>query len=280
MILVPALVLFTVVMIVPVGMNFAYAFTDWDGFAATADFVGLANFSRLLGDEAVLASLRNTLVFTCVNAPIQIVLGLLLALGLRGGGRVVSILRVAIVFPIAISGVVIGLIGDIVFSPTFGLLSAVGQVPGLEFLAQNWLGDPALAMGTVIAMNLWQWTGLTMLIFVAGLAAIPAELYEAARLDGAGPWAQFRHVTWPLLAPAATINIVLTIIGGLKVFDVILVLTNGGPGTATRSVVMQVAQQGTSNFGYSAATSLVLTLLIIVVTVVLLMLLRLRENRS
>lgn len=279
-IILPALILFTVVMIAPVAVNFVYAFTDWDGFAPTFDFVGLDNFARILGDSAAIASVRNTLVFTVVNGFAQVGLGLLLALALRRPGRFVAFLRVVIVFPIAVSGVVIGLIGNIIFSPTFGLLATLGDVPGLGALAQNWLGDPQLAMGTVIAMNLWQWTGLTMLIFVAGLVGIPAELYEAARIDGAGAWHQFRHVTWPLLAPAATINIVLTMIGGLKVFDVILVLTNGGPGTATRSLVMQVALQGSTNYGYSAALSLVLTLFIIIVTGGLLMLLRLRERAT
>jgi raffinose/stachyose/melibiose transport system permease protein len=117
-----------------------------------------------------------------------------------------------------------------------------------------------------------------MLVFLAGLSNIPAELYEAARLDGAGWWGAFKNVTWPLLAPAATINIVLTIIGGLKVFDIIYVLTSGGPGSATESVVMRVTSQGSfANFGYSASISLVLTLVVLIIAVLLIAGLRRRE---
>jgi raffinose/stachyose/melibiose transport system permease protein len=157
-------------------------------------------------------------------------------------------------------------------------LKAASAAPGLHFLAQNWLGSPALAMGSVIAMNLWQWTGFTMLIFIAGLSTIPAELYEAATLDGAGRWGQFRNVTWPLLAPAVTINVVLTLIGGLKIFDIVYVLTQGGPGTATQSIVMRVSSEGSfAQYGYSAAIDFVLTAIILVVSLVALGLLRRRE---
>lgn len=274
----PAAILFTIVMIVPVVLNLGYAFTNWDGFSSSFDFVGLDNFARAVSDPVVRQTLLNTLVFTLINAPLQVALGLLLALALKQPGRTITFLRTVIVFPIAISGVVLGVIGDIIFSPSFGLLDAVSQSPGWEWLGQNWLGDPSLAMFSVIAMNLWQWTGVTMLVFIAGLNGIPSELYEAARIDGAGAFRQFQHVSWPLLAPAATINIVLTIIGGLKVFDIIYILTSGGPGVATRSVVMQVATQSSySSFGYAASISLLLTVLIFVVTGLLLLMLRRRE---
>jgi len=274
----PAAILFTLVVIVPVGVNIFYALTDWNGYLPEFAFVGLDNFARLLRDVDVQRALINTLVFTVVNAPLQIAVGLVLALSLQRASRFSSLLRTVIVMPIALSGVVLGFIGVLVFDPRTGILSSAADSTGLAFLDQNWLGNPSFAMGTVIFMNIWQWTGYTMLIFLAGLATVPSELYEAARLDGAGRWQQFKNVTWPLLAPAATINIVLTTIGGLKIFDVIYVLTQGGPGRATESVVLRVsASNAFSQFSYSAATSFALTIVILVISLALLGVLRRRE---
>ncbi len=276
--LLPGAVLFAVVVLVPIVANLFYSFTDWSGFGSAFDLVGFSNFVRLAGDAQTRQAFTNTVVFTVCNAPLQIGLGLLLAVTLRGAGRFAGFLRTVIVMPIAISGVVLGFLGTVIFDPNSGLLKAASAAPGLHFLAQNWLGSPNLAMGSVIAMNLWQWTGFTMLIFLAGLSTIPGELYEAAHLDGAGRWRQFRHVTWPLLAPAVTINVVLTLIGGLKIFDIVYVLTKGGPGTATESIVMRVTSEGSfAQYGYSAGIDFVLTAIILVVSLVALGLLRRRE---
>lgn len=276
--LIPATILFAAVMLVPVAVNAGYAFTDWDGFASTYNFVGLDNFVRIFGDDVTWNAMKNTLFFTAVNAPFQVGIGLVLALALQRSGRFITFLRVVIVMPIAISGVVLGFLGTIIFAPSTGILKTLSQLPFLEGLGQNWLGDPELAMSAVIAMNLWQWGGFTMLIFLAGLATIPGEYYEAATLDGAGSWGKFRHVTWPLLAPAATINIVLTLIGGLKIFDIIYVLTGGGPANSTQSIVMRLTSQSASgSYGYTAATSVSLTILITVIALIAVLILRRRE---
>jgi ABC-type sugar transport system permease subunit len=274
----PAAIVFAVVVLLPIVENLFYSFTDWTGFGSEFAFVGGQNFARLFADQQTLQAFWNTIVFTIGNAPLQIGLGLLLAVTLKRPGRLVGVLRTVVVLPIAISGVVLGFLGTVIFDPNSGILRAVSEAPGLGFLAQNWLGSPGLAMVSVIAMNLWQWSGFTMLIFLAGLSTIPSELYEAARLDGASAWAQFRTVTWPLLAPAATINIVLTLIGGFKVFDIIYVLTQGGPGTATQSIVMRVTSEGGfARFGYASAIDFTLTVVILVVALVSLFLLRRRE---
>jgi ABC-type sugar transport system permease subunit len=274
----PAAIVFAVVVLLPIVENLFYSFTDWTGFGSEFAFVGWQNFARLFADQQTLQAFWNTIVFTIGNAPLQIGLGLLLAVTLKRPGRLVGVLRTVVVLPIAISGVVLGFLGTVIFDPNSGILRAVSEAPGLGFLAQNWLGSPGLAMVSVIAMNLWQWSGFTMLIFLAGLSTIPSELYEAARLDGASAWAQFRTVTWPLLAPAATINIVLTLIGGFKVFDIIYVLTQGGPGTATQSIVMRVTSEGGfARFGYASAIDFTLTVVILVVALVSLFLLRRRE---
>lgn len=277
----PAFIIYTTVVFAPVLMNLFYSLTDWDGYQPTFDFIGLENFAALFSDSQAQKALVNTLVFTAVNAPLQVGLGVILALSLEGTGPMRHAARTAIVLPIAISGVVLGFLGTLIFDPRVGLLIAVSEFPGLGWLNQNWFGEASLAMGAVIFMNLWQFTGLTMLIFLAGLAAIPQEAQEAATLDGVNAWQRFRHVTWPLLAPAATINIVLIVIGGLKVFDIIYVLTGGGPGGATESIVMRVlAQDSFGNFGYSATLSLTLTLITFGISVVLLAYLRRREVRA
>ncbi|MBC7597374.1 MAG: sugar ABC transporter permease [Kineosporiaceae bacterium] len=274
----PAAIVFAIVILLPIVENLFYSFTDWTGFGSDFAFVGGQNFARLFADQQTIGAFWNTVEFTTFNAPLQIALGLLLAVTLKKPGKFISVLRTIIVMPIAISGVVLGFLGTVIFDPNSGILRAMSDAPGLGFLAQNWLGSSNLAMASVIAMNLWQWSGFTMLIFLAGLSTIPAELYEAARLDGAGAWAQFRTITWPLLAPAATINIVLTLIGGFKVFDIIYVLTQGGPGTATESIVMRVTSEGGfARFGYASAIDFALTVVILIVALMSLFFLRRRE---
>lgn len=279
--IVPAAGFFTVIVIVPVLTNFFYGLTDWNGFSDTFNFIGVTNFIKVFNDIDVRNAVGNTLVFTLINAPLQIGIGLVLALALKRPGRLTTILRVTALIPIAVSGVVLSFLGEVIFDPSSGILHTLAAAPGFGWLAQNWLGSPSLAMGSIIFMQLWQWSGFTMIVFIAGMATIPGELYEAARIDGANYLQQFRAVTWPMLAPSATINIVLTVIGGLKVFDIIYVLTRGGPGQSTESIVMRVASQGGfAKFGYSAATSFGLTILVLAISLVLLAVLRRREFRA
>ncbi|GAA1661434.1 sugar ABC transporter permease [Microbacterium lacus] len=273
----PGLVVFTIVVTVPVIQNFYFSFTDWNGFSPNPDFVGLKNFASMAGDSALVNAAKNTLIFTLITAPVQFFIALALAVSLSGAGRVKHFLRTVVVLPIAISGTVLGFLGTLIFDPGRGLLVGASHIPGLAFLDQNWLGDPTLAMFCVVAMSVWQYAGLNTIIFIAAIATVPQELGEAATIDGAGPWRSFWSVTWPMLAPAATINLVLNVIGGLKVFDVIYVLTKGGPAGATESVVTRVATSSSINGGYSAATSFVLTVLITLIAFVLLAILRRRE---
>lgn len=275
---VPAVLTFAVIALVPIAFNLAYSVTDWNGFTPSFEIVGFDNIVRVFTDSANARAVGNTLVFTLVNTPLQIGIGLMLALCLFGPGRLRAALRLILILPIAVSGVVLGFLGSIIFDPRNGILQQLSALPGLSGLGANWLGDPQLALGAVIAMNLWQWTGFTMLIFVAGLSTVPAELLEAATIDGAGPWRRFAHVTWPMLAPSTSINVILTLIGGFKVFDIIYVLTRGGPGQASESIVFRAATQGAiGQFGYSAATNLVLTIGIFLVSIIAVSALRRRE---
>jgi raffinose/stachyose/melibiose transport system permease protein len=166
-------------------------------------------------------------------------------------------------------------------APEAGLNGILGSV-GLGGLRQDWLGDPHLALWSVAAMVIWQNAGYSMVVFLAGLEGIPADLKEAAMIDGAGPFARFRHITWPLLAPAATINVMLSTIGGLKLFDQVFAATNGGPGYATEtlSTVLYKDAFVFNRYGYSTAVALVLALFVAAVSLVQIRYLRSREDRT
>lgn len=277
---VPALVLFSAVVIVPVLYNAFFSVTDWNGVSAHFRFIGLGNFGQLLHDQSVRQALRNTLLFTLVNSPVQVGLGLVLALCITGPGRLRTAARVLFVMPIAISGAAIGLLGQLIFSPENSLASSLQRLSFLSWLPKDWTGSPHLALAAVILMNLWQWSGFSMLIFMAGLVSIPPDYYEAAIIDGSSRWQRFQYVTWPFLAPVTTVNVVVTLIGGLKIFDIIYVLTNGGPDNATESIVMLITNQiGFNRFGYSAAMSLSLTVVVLLISALLLGFLRRREAR-
>ena len=281
--LLPALVLFSLVVIYPVLSSLFYGFTDWDGVSTTANFIGLHNFQHLFADPTFRTAFTNTVIFTGVTALLQngIALGLALALDyvaswLKG---LAGVLRVFFLIPMLLSPLAIGYLGQFIFSPTFGVLDNILTTLHLEGWTRDWLGDPHLALGSVIVANLWQYVGYNMIIYLAGLQAVPRDLYEAANIDGAGVIQQFRSVTWPMLAPATTISLLLTLIGGFKVFDLIFAMTNGGPGYATESVVMQVYREGfqLNHFGYAAATSITLCLFIFGISLALLAVLRRRE---
>jgi raffinose/stachyose/melibiose transport system permease protein len=281
--LLPALILFTAVVTYPVLSSFGYALTDWNGISPDVNFVGLRNFNHLFADPKVRIAFFNTLIFTMAAALFQngIALGLALALDYLMGWltRVATALRVLLLIPMLLSPLAIGYLGQFVFSPTFGVLDSLLSAAHLESWARDWLGDPGSALGSLIAANLWQYVGYNMIIFLAGLQSVPRDLHESAELDGAGVLQQFRHITWPLIAPATTISLLLTLIGGFKVFDLIFAMTNGGPGYATESLVMRVYREGfqLNHFAYAAAISITLCLLIFVLSVLLLSFLRRRE---
>jgi raffinose/stachyose/melibiose transport system permease protein len=281
--LLPALILFSLVVIYPVFSSLFYGFTDWNGVSSTVRFIGLQNFQHLLADAAFHAALMNTLIFTGATALLQngIALGLALALDYLAGWvkGFAGALRVAFLIPMLLSPLAIGYLGQFVFSPTFGVLDNLLAALHLAGWTRDWLGDPHLALASVIGANLWQYVGYNMIIYLAGLQTVPRELYEAASIDGATSVQQFQHVTWPLLAPATTISLLLTLIGGFKVFDLIFAMTNGGPGYATESIVMRVYREGfqLNHFGYAAAMTIMLCLFIFLLSFSLLGILRRRE---
>jgi len=276
---VPALVVYAVVVLYPSLAGVFYAFTDWSGVGGFS-FVGLDNFGDLLDDDRALDSVRNTLLLTVAVVVVQNGIGLLLALGVNANIKTKALLRVIFFAPAVVSPVMIAFLWKYIYNPEdgAGLNGALGAI-GLGGLRQDWLGNPSLALWSVAAMVVWQYAGYSMVIFLAGLQGVPEELHEAARIDGASAWQRFRYVTWPLLAPALTINLMLSTIGGLKLFDQVYAATNGGPGTSseTLSTVLYKEAFVYGKFGYSTAVALVLALFVAAVSLVQLRYLRARE---
>ena len=277
--LLPALVIFTAFVIYPILASLYYSLTDWDGLAPSLHFVGLANFQQLLSDPTVFINVRNTLVFAVGVMVVQNGVALLLALILDGFLRRLTFLRVLFLIPAMFSALAIGYTWSYIFSPAFGFLNALLSKIGLTGWQQDWLGNPHLTLASLVFTNSWEFMGLSMVIFLAGLQAVPAELYEAGNIDGTSGWQRFRHITFPLIAPAVTINVVLTMIGSMKTFDLIFVMTNGGPGNASQTLALRIYNEAfnLNHFGYATAVGIVMSLFILGLSVLNLRLLRKRE---
>jgi raffinose/stachyose/melibiose transport system permease protein len=267
------------VVLYPSLSGIVYAFTDWNGLGERS-FTGLANFTRLFRDEAARGSLVNTLLLTVAIVVVQNGIGLLLALGVHARIKSRTMLRVVFFAPAVVSPVMVAFLWKYIYNPApgAGLNGVLGAV-GLGSLRQDWLGDPSLALWSVAGMVVWQFAGYSMVIFLAGLEGVPAELHEAAMIDGAGRFQRFRNVTWPLLAPAVTINLMLSTIGGLKLFDQVYAATSGGPGHASETLSTVLYKQAFvfGNYGYSTAIALVLALFVAAVSMVQIHYLRGRE---
>lgn len=265
---IPALLFYGFAVIVPSIRGAVLAFTNWDGLSQTYDFVGISNFVRIFTTESSLDALRMTLIFAFAVTVLQNGIGLLLALGVNSGLKSRNFLRVLFFAPVVITPVVVSYLWKFMLTPN-GAMNSVLAALGLGDIAPSWLGDPFWAAFSIVMMVVWQHAGYSMVIYLAGLQSIPQELNEAAAVDGAGAWRRFWSVTWPLLAPATAINIMLTIIGGLKMFTEVFVLTAGGPGGATEtlSTLLYKSAFQFNEFGYGIALALVLAAVVAIFSV-------------
>ncbi|MGM1063825.1 carbohydrate ABC transporter permease [Saccharothrix sp. Mg75] len=267
--LAPGLAFFAFAVLVPSAQGAGYAFTDWDGISPAPEFVGLDNFRALLEDGTARSALLTTLLAASAITVVQNAIGLLLALGVNARIKSRTVLRVFFFAPAVITPVVTAYLWKYLYAPEGAINALLGAV-GLGSWQQDWLGDTDLALWSVVAVVIWQFAGYSMVIFLAGLQSIPQEVNEAASLDGAGAVSRFWHVTRPMLAPATTINLMLSVIGGLKLFDQVWVMTQGGPGGATDTLSTVIYRQAFqfNDFAYSIAIALVLTVLVAVISAV------------
>ena len=260
----PALLIYGVFFVIPLLSGIGMSFTDWDGMGQ-ANFVGLRNFINFFHDARAMHDIKTTVVFAAGSAVLLNVVGLIYALLMNTDFRGKSIARVIIYLPAIISPLIMGYIWYFLLQPGRGFLHYAFLQLGLPDLIGNWMGSYSSALRTLILVNVWQFSGMTMIIYLAGLQSIPSELSEAAKIDGANSWQRFWRVTIPMLMPAIRINVVTNIIGSLSVFDVIMSLTEGGPGYATESLSIYIMRMCYgSRTGYSTAVAMILFLIILV----------------
>ena len=266
----PFVILFVTFLAVPIAASLALSFTSFGprDFQSPlgASFVGLKNYVDLLADPKFWASLGNTVYFVVVGVPITLALGLLIANALnRGVNRFRTAFRGGYYMPVITSIVAIAVVWRFLLNPDVGLVNMILGWFGIQGPA--WLADPVLAMPSIIAMAVWRNLGFAMIVFLAGMQAIPAVLYEAASIDGAGRSQQFRYVTLPMLRPTILFMTVITTIGYLQLFEEPFVMTGGGPLDKTLSVTMYMYQQGFTFFhqGYASAIAYVLFVIVAIV---------------
>jgi multiple sugar transport system permease protein len=272
----PALIGFTLFYLLPTIRAFYIGLTNWNLLRAPK-FLGFDNYVRLINDGKFWSSIWITVLYVLYNIPIQTVLGLLIAVLLkRLTGSV--IVRSVMLAPFLISNVIAAMIFFWMLDPVLGFLNFLLQAVGLG--SHAFFSDEHLALPTIAAINIWRHMGYAALLFYTGLQSIPEHLYEAARIEGASQWKMFRSITLPLLRPTVVFVLVTSVIGSFQIFDTIAVTTQGGPGTATRTIVWYIYQEAFSSMrmGYASAMSTVLFLGLVVVTLVQMRVLRSGES--
>jgi multiple sugar transport system permease protein len=239
----------------------------------------LQNFTRLAGDDFFRSALAHTLVYAIVALTFEFLLGLGLAVLLNRAMRGRSLFRAALLVPMMLPPVVVGVVWRLMLNPNFGAVNGTLKGVGLNTEALTWTASPTLAFASVIMVDIWQWTPFMFLILLAGLQAIPEEPYEAALIDGSSAWQTFRYITLPLLKPAILIALLLRTMDLLRVFDQIFILTEGGPGSATETISLYIYRTAFrfSDFGYAAAMSFVLLILTNVISLLYIRLLQRQE---
>jgi raffinose/stachyose/melibiose transport system permease protein len=272
---VPALLLFVVLHTIPVATGMFFSLTDYAGYGKW-NFVGLQNYVSLFKDDRVLASYGFTFLFAITATVIVNVLALGIAMLLNARIKFRSAFRGIFFIPNVLAVLIIGYVFNFIFSNSLPLL---GQSLGLDWLSTSILANKDLAWLGIVAVLAWQSIAFSVILYLAGLQTIPAELYEAAGLDGASYWRQFSSITFPMIGAFFTINMVLALKGFLQAFDQIVALTNGGPGTSTESVAMVIFRGGFQGgeFGYQMANSVVYLLVIVAVSVIQLRTLQRKE---
>jgi len=276
--LAPALIIYLVIVVFPLLQSFRISLTSWDGVNPVKEYVGLDNYMRAVSVDPVFrVALSHNLIWMTIGSVLPISIGLMMALIIFDGLVASKFFRTIFFMPYVLSGMVIGIIFGLVYNPMYGILNQTLRFIGLGALAQPWLGQSSTALGSLMAVSVWGSFGFMMTILLAGLQNVDFDLYDAAKIDGANVFQRFVHVTIPQLNHVLTLLFSLALIGGFKVFNLVYVMTQGGPGYHTevlaRYIVKQSFQQ--SYVGYGCALSLLLTVMILIVSVIFI---RIRER--
>ncbi len=262
----PLLVYFIFV-ILPTLNSLYYSFTDWGGYSVEFNFVGLSNFEKIFTDRLFSNAIKNTAIWLVLAMTVPTLLGLALALALQGKSRLNTIYKSLFYLPICLSPIIIGIIWVWLYNPSLGIVNIVLRAIGLEDLAVAWLAKPHTALYAVFVAWAWQQTGLTMVIFLAGLTSVPTPLIEAAKVDGANYWQTLRKVIIPMLRPATVVVLALTAINALKSFEVIWVMTKGGPFNRSDTLAVFMYKESFSKYkmGYGSSAAVVLFIMTLVI---------------
>lgn len=265
--LLPAFILFCIFILYPLLYGLYISFTDYGGFNLKPDFVGLDNYQRLFSDQYFIISLKNNLIYTLLFVPLTIIASLLSAVALNNILHLKKYMRMAFYFPQITSMVSIAIVWGLLLNPTSGPINFMLKAIGISN-PPEWLMSSDWALIAVVIVAVWKSFGYYMIILLAGLQGIPNYLYESAELDGASKIKQFFYITLPSLSPTLFIVVVLTIIGSFQVFDLVSVMTDGGPGRSTNVLVFRIYQEAFLNYrmGYASAMSIVLFLLIMIIS--------------
>jgi ABC-type sugar transport system permease subunit len=259
----PAFALYLLFVLYPFVVSIYYSLTDWDGAQPVKPFVGMGNYARLIGDRLMWLSLWHNLVWIVFGTLTPVVIGLGLASLVWSGVRGRLFFRTVYFMPVVLATVVVGIIWSWIYHPMFGPINVALRAVGLGHIARGWLGDLNWALFALMLAALWAYFGFCFVILLAGLQNVDLEVHDAAKIDGANAWQRFIHVTIPQLRPVLTMLTAYTLIGGFNVFDIVFVLTKGGPANATEVIATYIYEMAfkQSQVGYGAALSMVMTVL-------------------
>lgn len=260
----PAAIVFAVLFMLPTFASLFFSLTRWTLF--DAEFIGLANFAQFFREPFLVKGLINTLIYAVLTSGLKVVLGFLLGVLLTSQIMARTYLRSVLFFPVLVSTVGVGITFTVMMHPTTGVINETLALFGIR--GPGWLTDPSLALISVALVDVWKGVGLATVIYIAGIVAIPQEYYEASRIDGAGAWDNFWNITLPLAKPATITVIILSLIGGLRSFDLIWAMTKGGPGFTSDVVASVIYKQYQAGFyGLSTAGNVVLFVLVAIIIV-------------
>jgi ABC-type sugar transport system permease subunit len=275
--LLPAFVLYAIFMIYPFFESIRLSFTNWNGVTAVQTYIGLENFRQLFDDNLLWKTLRNNVIWVILGTIGPLALGFLLAVMMANRPKGFTLFRTAYFLPQVLSPVVIGIVWGWIYNPLFGILNVALDRVGLENWSRGWLGDPDWALYAVLVAAIWAQVGFVFVVLLAGLQNVNRDLIEAATLDGANAWRRFWDVTVPQMANVVNVVTALMLIGGFSVFDIIFVMTGGGPANATDVIATYAYSEAftQNNVGYASTLTLVMTVITLVVSIVFI---RLRER--
>ncbi|WP_395546550.1 MULTISPECIES: carbohydrate ABC transporter permease [unclassified Lacrimispora] len=263
----PAFIIFFTLFLLPSIIGLFYSFTNWNVMNQQIKFIGLDNYKSIFTDMRIFRVFGNTFFYAILTSVLKGFFGLLLALALNREIKSRNFLRTIFFLPMILSNLIVGLVFQQIFHPDTGVLNQFLNLIGIHSNL-GWIINPKLVMWSCVAIEVWKAAGFNMIIFLAGLQLVPKEIYEASEVDGANAWQKFRSVTLPFIMPSIMINMLLNVISGLKVFDVIFALTNGGPGRASEVVNITIFKSfSMGNYGYGTALNTIMFVILAIFSV-------------